>query len=536
MIIRLLSLLILVFVNFITLKAQEVPEYFISYYNSASTGYYFTAPRNTGVPPALVQYSHMILDGQGRVVYYKNHPQGENASSFSINDNGLMSYTANSKFYFMDSTFTVIDSVNCQNGVPTDSHEMQIAPNGNYLLMGIESITMDLSSYFLFGQNNFPGSATATVQSVVIQELDVNKNVVFEWHAIDHFNFTDVDKAWLTNPNVVDWTHSNALEYDYDGNILLSSRHFNEITKINRQDSSIIWRLGGNANQFTFLNDSMQFKRQHDVRRNANGSLTLFDNGDGLNSNPFHFAAAKEYILDENMLTAYLNSSIVDDSLGYSTAMGNFDFDPAGISLVGYGLSSDYDKLFNSFNSAGQKIFEMEFVDQLISYRSFHYDTLPWSLNRPQLTCYDQNGVYYLDAGSGHSQYLWSNGETTQSIAISDTGTYIAYVPKGQGGFIGSFPVNITDLLNPCSFTSVEDVTAFTWTVYPNPVSDILYIDNYNLSKSTDSAIRIFDSTGKIVRNVKVTSGNQTTVDVSTLSRGIYFIGFNNSFKKIVKQ
>ncbi|GIT32243.1 MAG: hypothetical protein Ct9H300mP2_3220 [Candidatus Neomarinimicrobiota bacterium] len=44
---------------------------------------------------------------------------------------------------------------------------------------------------------------------------------------------------------VIDYVHANAIELDNDGNILLSCRHMDEITKINHQTGEIIWRLGG---------------------------------------------------------------------------------------------------------------------------------------------------------------------------------------------------------------------------------------------------------------------------------------------------
>ena len=108
-----------------------------------------------------------------------------------------------------------------------------------------------------------------------MQEQDANKNVVFEWHSKDYFNFTEVDTMRLLNPANVDWTHFNAVELDDDGNILVSVRHFNEITKVNRSTGAVMWRLGGKMNQFTFTNDSTQFIGQHDIRRIANGNITI---------------------------------------------------------------------------------------------------------------------------------------------------------------------------------------------------------------------------------------------------------------------
>ncbi len=122
------------------------------------------------------------------------------------------------------------------------------------------------------------GNPNAIVIGLIIQEIDENKNVVFQWRSWDHFNIIDAIYIDLTLP-IVDYVHGNALELDNDGNILLSSRHLNEITKIDRVTGEMIWRMGGVHNQFTIVNDTIPFHYQHDIRRIANGNITLYDNG-----------------------------------------------------------------------------------------------------------------------------------------------------------------------------------------------------------------------------------------------------------------
>ena len=86
----------------------------------------------------------------------------------------------------MDSTYTVIDTINAKNGFITDAHELQMLPNGHTLLITIELPTIDMTAY--------GGLPDATVVGSGIQELDSNKNVVFQWRTLDHLDelpFTD---------------------------------------------------------------------------------------------------------------------------------------------------------------------------------------------------------------------------------------------------------------------------------------------------------------------------------------------------------
>lgn len=53
----------------------------------------------------------------------------------------------------MDSSFTILDSVNCKNGIQHDGHDMQITANGEYLLMGSENVVID--QFILFIQQQW---------------------------------------------------------------------------------------------------------------------------------------------------------------------------------------------------------------------------------------------------------------------------------------------------------------------------------------------------------------------------------------------
>lgn len=515
------------------LSAQLYPPFEAKIFDSTSTGYYFLSPIKVPNPGGAFRGTHLILDKNGHVVYYRRLPQGVTSSDFKLQPNGWISYSIGARFFFMDSTFTVVDSAFCQNGILPDGHDVQVLPNGNYLLLGLENVPMDLSAYAFFGpNNNNPGSPNAIVRSGVVQELDPAKNVVFEWRAIDHYDFGDVDESFLGSPLIVDWTHYNSVELDKDGNILVSSRHFNEITKISRTDGSIIWRLGGKANQFNFLNDSAQFLAQHDARRIANDNLTLFDNG--LNKQPPHPAAAKEYKLDETALTAELVWSYVENPASYSPAMGGTQRLDNGHTLVNYGIFPDANLVFNVVDSAGNKVFEIAFDDSLISYRSFHYPDLPWQLERPKITCFKNGNEFFLEAESGHASYRWSNGSTAQTIPVSAAGTYFVFVPKGLG-FVSSEPFVVENAANPCGVSSSEEPDfQQSFSIFPNPAQDVITL-RFADEIPSKGIVEIADLLGRKLISGNVLIGENLTLDISSLPRGVFTLQFNGQSAKLIK-
>ncbi len=509
--------------------AQTFPPFTVDVCDTGSKGYYFITPANTG-NSAISQ--HMILDNKGRIVYY-NRLTAYGTDDFKIQPNGLMSYSYGNQFMLMDSAFHIVDSVSCKNGIHTDAHDMQILPNGHFLLLGYEFVTMNLSSYHIFNHNGSPGAVNAIVRCGVIQEQDANKNVVFEWHTKDHFSFGDVDPVFMSGPLHVDWTHCNSVCLDNDGNILLSCRHLDEITKINRSDSSIIWRMGGNANQFTFLNDTAKFIGQHDIRRIANGHITINDNG---RANPFHPASAKEYQLDENLLTATLVWSYTENPASYSIAMGNVTRLPNGNTVVDNGNTPLEDHMFNVVTPSGAKVFQVTFQDTLRTYRAFNYLTLPWQLTRPQISCYMVGPQLYLDAGSGYGSYLWSTGDTTETIPVSAADTFSVFVPTPTGGLISSDYLVVANPSTYCVATSIENNSVSNgFSIFPNPANTQLTIDFPN-AVNGKVTVEIYNCIGeKIVSSQISPVADQIRLSVSDLPAGIYFVKLNGVGKRFVK-
>jgi hypothetical protein len=336
----------------------DFPYVSTTLYGSPAFGRLFLASvRFTG---SYVPYL-MILDDTGKPIFYRKM-QGW-CSDFKLQPNGLLTYfdTFRGRFYAMDSTYAVIDSFYCGNGYSTDLHELRILPNGHALLLGDDPEPVDMSLVVP------GGNRAAVVTGIVLQELDRNKNVVFEWRSWDHFQITDATHEDLTAATI-DYVHSNAIELDVDGNILLSSRHMDEISKINRATGETIWRMGGAHNQFTFVNDSIAFSHQHAIRRLENGDITLFDNGN------FHnppFSRAVEYRLDEVSKTATLVWQYRNSPDTYGLAMGYVQRLPGGHTVIGWGAANPS---VTELGPDGSKVYELTFEDGVYSYRAYRFE------------------------------------------------------------------------------------------------------------------------------------------------------------------
>jgi Leucine-rich repeat (LRR) protein len=78
----------------------------------------------------------------------------------------------------------------------------------------------------------------------------------------------------------------------------------------------------------------------------------------------------------------------------------------------------------------------------------------------------------------------------------------------------------------------VNDLVFDKIVLYPNPVKGQLHIDNIVLEKTT-----IYDSLGKLMQTTKFTTGsNNNTIDLSNLTKGVYFIYLQSENSGVAKK
>jgi len=310
----------------------------------------------------------MILNNDGTPYWSKKMP--EVCYDFKVNSNGMLTYFMNgsNKFYAMDSSCNVTDSFYTGNGYETDLHDLRFLNNGNALLMSYDVQIVDMSVIVPGGQKD------AMVTGLIIQEIDADKNVVFQWRSWDHFRITDADSINLSL-GVVDYAHGNAIEIAEDGNYVISSRNMSEITKINKTNGQIMWRWGGKNNMFTFINDPDKFSYQHAIRRTQAGTYTLYDNGN------FHtpkFSRGCEYRLNETTMTAELIWEYRHTPSIYSFAMGYVERLANGNTTISWGFVP---VAFTEVNSNNEVVYEFGFDSTNFSYRVFRFDWSPGQNN-----------------------------------------------------------------------------------------------------------------------------------------------------------
>jgi len=313
---------------------------------------------------SLTQSYAVIIDNDANVVFHRVFA----GPVFDFQKHADGTYTAwarltteQQRFYRMDPLGNILQEYQSTAMEGTGPHEFR-QQGTSYVYFGMGFREMDLTK--------IGGRVDARVRGLTV-ELFRPPAPEFIWSTFDHFLVTDAaPDIDLTGATVNPW-HGNAIDFDTDGNLLVSFRNSDEITKINSQTGEIIWRLGGRRNQFTFFNDQFSgFSHQHAIRRLPNGNIILFDNG---NLHSPQLSRAVEYSLDETALTATLVWEYRPDPPLYGNALGFAQRLANGNTLVCFGPALRIIEV----DAAGMKQWEITLEEASRPvYRAFRIDSL----------------------------------------------------------------------------------------------------------------------------------------------------------------
>ncbi len=312
-----------------------------------------------------------IWDNYGELIFYREF-RGR-VTDLKLLPDGKLAFWRNhleeniDAYFLMDSEFSYTDTLLMSNGYEVDHHEMRQMDNGHYLLMAYDLQLVNMSEIVPNGDPN------ATVIGLVIQEVDADGNVYFQWRSWDHFEITDaIDESVDLTASTIDYVHGNALHVDHDGGLLLSSRHMDEVTKIDMESGDIIWRMGVNSenNQFNILNDTIGFSHQHDVRILDNGNMTIYDNG---NFHEPRISRALEYTLNQENLTAELVWNYTPDEYLWGYATGSHQRLENGNSIICWGYSGG-NLAISEVKPDSTKTLDVTYESDMRHYRAYKYE------------------------------------------------------------------------------------------------------------------------------------------------------------------
>jgi arylsulfotransferase ASST len=342
-------------------------------HDNTAPGYIFVAPKNGPEESGPGQDGCMILDEDGQPVWFRPLQREEwDVMDFKVQTyrgepvltwwEGFHTGYGQGEYVIADGSYREIRRVRAGNGYIGDHHEFLITPQDSALFTVYAPVRMDLSS--------FGGPKEGVVLEGIAQEVDIESGeVLFEWHSLEHVGLEESHYEPSKDQKIpFDYFHINSIEVDEDSNLLVSGRRTSTVYKIDRNSGEVIWRLGGKNSDFE-MGPGTRRAYQHDARRQADGTLTIFDNGI-LNVNDQSYGRVLELDMEEMRATRVREYAHPDKVL--SETQGNVQMLPNGNVFIGWGS----EPVLSEFASDGELLLSASFPPEAESYRAFRF---PWS-------------------------------------------------------------------------------------------------------------------------------------------------------------
>ena len=329
-------------------------------------GYVFIAPKNGPEEAGPGQDGCMILGNDGQPVWLRLL-QNEDMDVMNFRAQKYKGETVltwwegyhtgygQGEYVILDSSYRELARFGAGNGYEGDHHEFLITPQDTALITIYNKLPRDLISE--------GDPVDRDVLDGIVQELDIETGeVLFEWHSLEHVG---LDESYTKH---FDYFHINSIDVYDEDHLLISSRSTCTVYKVSRKTGQVVWRLGGKKSDFE-MGPGTRTTFQHDARRQTDGTITIFDNG---NINRVEQSRAIVVEIDEDAMSASLAQEYTHPDKLLSATQGNAQVLPNGNVFVGWGSAP----VFSEFDHDGRLLFSAAYPTEGESYRAFRF---PWS-------------------------------------------------------------------------------------------------------------------------------------------------------------
>jgi hypothetical protein len=321
-----------------------------------------------------IQSGPMILGPDGQLIWFDPVPDGKSAYNLAVQSydgQTVLTMDQGGTDVILNHSYQTVASVLAGNGYTTGVHEFELTPQGTALITAYAFVPANLSS--------IGGPKHGILTDDAIQEIDISTGqVLWQWSAAAHVS-PGASYAGKPGSGSYDFFHLDSVQQLPNGNLLISARHTWAIYEIDKQTGKIIWTLGGKHSSFK-MGPGTSFKWQHDARLQPDGTLTVFDDGAGLQASEQQSRALR-IRLNYQTHTATLVHAYTHNPPVLAYSQGNEQLLADGNTFVGYG-SKPYAA---EFGRTGRQLFTIRFDPPVESYRAYRFQWLGQPASPPSV-------------------------------------------------------------------------------------------------------------------------------------------------------
>lgn len=443
--------------------------------------------------------------------------------------------TSLSKLKCADNNLTELNLSNGTNTLMNGASDMQAYNNPNLTCILVDDTTYSNNTWtWIDAQTSFNTNCVCTVnipdanfKAYLLGQSTINTNGNTEIECTEANNV--MGALNLNNLNIADLTGIEAFT-----SLFSLSFNNNQVTSLDLSQNLTLTSVVGVNNQLNtiILGNNQQLQSVY----LQNNQLSSIDVSGLINlellSLDDNLFTSIDVTTNTNLLTlTFSNNDLTNIDVSQNPLLEDFIMENNMISSLDLTNNLQLD----NFKSINNPLISL-FIDGIATFETFMVsgsmvDSIDLSFNPNlfQVHVNLNNNLSYLNLANGNNsaiQYFSAKNPNLPCIKVSD----LVYANNNWINSIDSsstFSLNCTLVKNPNGVKEFE----YQLDIYPNPFNEVINISTNRNLKS----IELLDLSGK-----KILESQDKTIDLSFISKGIYFIRLNNGktiqTKKIIKQ
>lgn len=288
--------------------------------------------------------------------------------------------------------------------------------------------------------------------------------------------------------------------------------------------------LNGTATSATYLWNDVNGSTTEDISGVSAGSYTL-------------------EVTDNNNCIATIDVDVIEpDAIDISTAITNVTCNGnqnGSIDITVTGGISPYSFNWvdpNNFTSVTEDVNGLHGGDYTVTITDDNGCTASSvvTVNEPSVMAATAIGFDEMQGNDGSVNLIVTGGSAPYGYSWTGPNGFTSTTEDPSGLVAGTYDVIVTDA-NGCtenaqvtigSQVGVSELNTVQVSIYPNPSNGIF---NLTLSNAGQYNVSAINAVGQVVFTKSV-NGTQTTLDLSTFERGVYFITIENASNKMVQR